>query len=67
MDHLAGIAYYLSQRYFQGMKPGTVLALTSSDSADPNHRVLTDNLARLKAEHPGFQALVAYEHAPADA
>src|SRR5688572_11196864 len=26
MDHLAGLAYYLSQRYFQGMKPGTVLA-----------------------------------------
>ena len=25
MDHLAGLAYYLSQRYFQGMKPGTVL------------------------------------------
>ena len=25
MDHIAGIAYYLSQRYFQGMKPGTVL------------------------------------------
>ena len=25
MDHLAGVAYYLSQRYFQGMKPGTVL------------------------------------------
>ncbi len=25
MDHLAGIAYYLSQRYFQGMKPGTIL------------------------------------------
>lgn len=25
MDHVAGIAYYLSQRYFQGMKPGTVL------------------------------------------
>jgi ribonuclease Z len=25
MDHLAGIAYYLSQRHFQGMKPGTVL------------------------------------------
>jgi ribonuclease Z len=24
MDHLAGLAYYLSQRYFQGMKPGTV-------------------------------------------
>ncbi len=25
MDHLAGIPYYLSQRYFQGMKPGTVV------------------------------------------
>jgi ribonuclease Z len=25
MDHLAGIAYYLSQRHFQGMKPGTIL------------------------------------------
>ncbi len=25
MDHLAGVAYYLSQRYFQGMKAGTVL------------------------------------------
>lgn len=25
MDHIAGIAYYLSQRYFQGMRPGTVL------------------------------------------
>jgi ribonuclease Z len=25
MDHVAGIAYYLSQRHFQGMKPGTVL------------------------------------------
>lgn len=25
MDHLAGVGYYLSQRYFQGMKPGTVL------------------------------------------
>jgi ribonuclease Z len=25
MDHIAGIAYYLSQRHFQGMKPGTVL------------------------------------------
>src|SRR3954466_14784601 len=24
MDHVAGIPYYLSQRYFQGMKPGTV-------------------------------------------
>src|SRR5450755_1642874 len=25
MDHLAGLPYYLSQRNFQGMKPGTVL------------------------------------------
>lgn len=25
MDHVAGIAYYLSQRFFQGMKPGTLL------------------------------------------
>ena len=25
MDHIAGVAYYLSQRHFQGMKPGTVL------------------------------------------
>ena len=25
MDHLAGIAYYLSQREFQGMKAGTIL------------------------------------------
>jgi len=25
MDHLAGLAYYLSQRYFQGMQPGTVV------------------------------------------
>src|SRR5438094_295393 len=25
MDHIAGLPYYLSQRYFQGMKPGTVL------------------------------------------
>jgi ribonuclease Z len=25
MDHLAGIAYYLSQRHFQGMQGGTVL------------------------------------------
>src|SRR5438132_1657787 len=25
MDHLAGLAYYLSQRNFQGMKAGTVL------------------------------------------
>jgi ribonuclease Z len=25
MDHLAGLAYYLSQRFFQGMKAGTVM------------------------------------------
>src|SRR5687767_3868627 len=25
MDHIAGLPYYLSQRYFQGMKPGTIL------------------------------------------
>jgi ribonuclease Z len=25
MDHIAGLAYYLSQRYFQGMKAGTIL------------------------------------------
>ena len=25
MDHIAGLGYYLSQRHFQGMKPGTVL------------------------------------------
>jgi ribonuclease Z len=25
MDHLAGIGYYLSQRHFQGMKPGIVV------------------------------------------
>ena len=31
------------------VKPGTVLALTSSDSADPHHRILSDNLQRLKA------------------
>jgi ribonuclease Z len=25
MDHIAGVPYYLSQRFFQGMKPGTIL------------------------------------------
>ncbi|MGN6724649.1 MAG: MBL fold metallo-hydrolase [Tepidisphaeraceae bacterium] len=25
MDHVAGLGYYLSQRHFQGMKPGTLL------------------------------------------
>lgn len=33
MDHLAGVAYYLSQRYFQGMKPGTILL--PSELAEP--------------------------------
>jgi agmatine deiminase len=31
------------------VRPGVVVALTSSDPADPNNRVLVDNLARLKA------------------
>ena len=31
------------------VRPGVVLALTSSDPADPNHKVLSENLARLKA------------------
>ncbi len=38
MDHLAGIAYYLSQRHFQGMKPGTVIV--PRDLADPIDRML---------------------------
>jgi ribonuclease Z len=25
MDHIAGLPYYLSQRYFQGMRPGTII------------------------------------------
>src|SRR6195256_2076624 len=25
MDHIAGLPYYLSQRYFQGMRAGTIL------------------------------------------
>src|SRR5580704_5792435 len=25
MDHIAGLPYYLSQRSFQGMKPGTII------------------------------------------
>ena len=33
------------------IRPGVVLALTSTDPADPNHKVLQDNLARLKAAH----------------
>ena len=31
------------------VKPGVVLALTTSDSEDSNHKALTDNLERLKA------------------
>jgi len=31
------------------VRPGVVLALTCSDTADPNQKVLADNLARLKA------------------
>ena len=27
MDHVAGVGYFLSQRFFQGMKPATVLTL----------------------------------------
>ena len=33
MDHIAGVAYYLSQRYFQGMKPGTILLPAEIESA----------------------------------
>jgi ribonuclease Z len=40
MDHLAGLAYYLSQRHFQGMKPGTVLV--PRDLAEPCDRMLRD-------------------------
>jgi len=38
MDHLAGLGYYLSQRHFQGMKPGTVLV--PADLADPLENLL---------------------------
>jgi ribonuclease Z len=36
MDHLAGLPYYLSQRYFQGMKPGTVLVPRELERAVDN-------------------------------
>src|SRR3954469_4117189 len=36
MDHLAGLPYYLSQRYFQGMKPGTVLVPKELERAVDN-------------------------------
>lgn len=38
MDHLAGLPYYLSQRYFQGMKPGTILL--PAELAGPVDRML---------------------------
>ena len=38
MDHIAGLPYYLSQRYFQGMKPGTVIV--PADLAAPLERLL---------------------------
>jgi ribonuclease Z len=38
MDHLAGIAYYLSQKIFQGMKPATVLC--HDDLLDPIDELL---------------------------
>ena len=38
MDHLAGLPYYLSQRYFQGMKPGTVFL--PKELRDPVDRLL---------------------------
>jgi len=38
MDHIAGLPYYLSQRYFQGMKPGTVIC--PRELAGPVDRLL---------------------------
>lgn len=38
MDHIAGLPYYLSQRYFQGMKPGTVIV--PQELAGPVDRLL---------------------------
>jgi ribonuclease Z len=38
MDHVAGIAYYLSQKQFQGMKPGTVFV--PEDLERPLRRLL---------------------------
>ncbi len=54
MDHSAGIVYYLSQRFFQGMTPGTVLcpariaeglagiirAWTALEGKAPQHRIV---------------------------
>src|SRR5262245_58419116 len=36
MDHIAGLPYYLSQRYFQGMKPGTILLPREMERAVEN-------------------------------
>ncbi len=38
MDHIAGLPYYLSQRSFQGMKPGIILV--PRDLAEPVDRLL---------------------------
>lgn len=38
MDHVAGLAYYVSQRHFQGMKPGTLLV--PEDLARPVDQML---------------------------
>ncbi|MFT3787130.1 MAG: MBL fold metallo-hydrolase [Tepidisphaeraceae bacterium] len=38
MDHLAGVAYYLSQKQFQGMKAGTVLI--PAELERPLHRLM---------------------------
>jgi ribonuclease Z len=38
MDHIAGLPYYLSQRFFQGMKPGTVIV--PQELAAPIERLL---------------------------
>ena len=38
MDHVAGLAYYVSQRYFQGLKPPTILV--PEEIADPIDEML---------------------------
>ena len=38
MDHIAGLPYYLSQRYFQGMQPGTVIV--PEDLSGPVDRLM---------------------------
>ena len=39
MDHAAGLAYYFSQRHFQGMRPGTVLC--HETLAEPIRKLMT--------------------------